>query len=66
MGQLFDARVKVEAHIRERNLDAVRVRGSIGLRSGVVLAIVGPGTPDDPVKLERLRAAVKQVLQIDL
>jgi len=66
MGLLYDARMKVEAHIREKGLDAAQVKGTIGLKSGVVLAIVGPNTPDDPRKVERLRAAVREVLGIDL
>lgn len=66
MGALFDARVKIEATIKEKNLSESQVKGAIALKSGVLLALLRPDTPDDPAKLEKLRAAAKEILQIVL
>lgn len=66
MGQLFDARKRIEQVIAERGLHLPEVRGAICLKSGFLLTLVQQDTPDDPAKLERLRAAAKVVLKIDL
>lgn len=66
MGKLYDAKARLEQVIRDRGLDASRLLGKISLRSGTLLALVLPDTPDDPAKLERLRAAAKELLSIDL
>ena len=66
MGALFDARTKLETVIRERKLDEAEVKGTLSLKSGVLLALVRPDTPDDPKKLEKLRAAARVVLSLDL
>lgn len=64
MGALYDARVKIEATIKEKKLSESQVKGAIGLKSGVLLALIRPDTPDDAAKLERLKAAAREVLQI--
>ena len=66
MGQLYDAKVKLEQLIAERKLVASEVKGAISLKAGVILALVGPSTPDDPVKLEKLKAAVRAILKTEL
>lgn len=64
MGALYDARIKIEATIKEKKLSESQVKGAIGLKSGVLLALIRPDTPDDAAKLERLKAAAREVLQI--
>jgi hypothetical protein len=66
MGQLYDAKVKVEQVIEQKKLDAVQIKGKLSLKSGLLFAIIRPNTPDDPVKLEKLRAAVRELLGVDL
>jgi hypothetical protein len=66
MGQLYDARVKVEKLLTEQNGDVTELRGKIGMRIGFLLALVTPKSPDDPVRLERLRQAVAEVLHAQL
>ncbi|HEY6002655.1 MAG TPA: hypothetical protein VIV57_07255 [Anaeromyxobacter sp.] len=66
MGKLYDAKVKLEQVIREKKLDEAEVKGSLSLKSGVLLALVRPDTPDDPAKLEKLRAAARQVLHAEI
>ncbi len=66
MGQLYDAKLKVEQLIREKNLKESEIKGALSLKSGLLLALVNPSTPDDAAKLEKLAAAVKAVLKTDL
>lgn len=66
MGKLYDAKIRLEQLIREKKLDEAAVKGSLSLKSGVLLALVRPETPDDPAKLEKLRAAARQVLEAEL
>ncbi len=66
MGQLFDVKQKIESVIAEKKLDAVQVKGAIGLKTGILLNLLNASTPDDEQKLGKLRAAVKEVLGINL
>jgi hypothetical protein len=66
MGLLYDAKVRIEAIIAEKNLNATDVKGRLSLKTGVLLALVNQHTPDDPVKVEKLRAAVRALLQAEL
>jgi hypothetical protein len=66
MGKLYDAKVRLEQVIREKRLDEAEVKGRLSLKSGVLLALVRPETPDDPAKLEKLRAAARQVLRAEI
>lgn len=62
MGQLNDARIKIEKIIEAKKLDPIKTKGQIGLKAGLMLAFVNAGTPDDSAKLEKLKLAVKEVL----
>lgn len=64
MGQLYDLRMKIEQVIEDQKLDAFRIKGAIGLSSGVVFAMVRPDTPDDPTKVQKLREAAREVLKL--
>lgn len=66
MGQLYDAKVKAESIIAQKRLDGAETKGKLSLRSGVLFALIRPDTPDDPAKLEKLRAAARQILNVDL
>lgn len=63
MGQLYDAKVRLDQLIQQKNLDPVQVKGQIGMKAGFLLSLVSANTPDDPAKLEGLRRAVRDVLQ---
>lgn len=65
MSKLYDLKVLVENKIKADGLDAMAVKGKIGLRSGRTLALISPTSPDDPDAIARLRQAVKEVLNID-
>lgn len=64
MSQLYDLKLLIENKIKSDGLDAMEVKGKIGLRSGRMLAFVTPTTPDDPEAVAKLRQAVKDVLHI--
>jgi hypothetical protein len=66
MGLLYQARVKIEQAIQARGLPESQVKGKLSLKSGVLLAFVHEDTPDDPAKLEKLRAAARELLGIDV
>jgi hypothetical protein len=62
MGSLYDARLKIEKIIDSKKLDNFKTKGAIGLRSGVLIGFLKPGTPDDNAKLQKLREATQEVL----
>jgi hypothetical protein len=66
VGKLFEAVQKIDAAITQKNLDRADMRGKIGLKAGVLLAVLKADTPDDPAKLEKLRRAAQDVLGIQV
>lgn len=64
MSQLYDLSKKIDDIIAERGLPEAKTKGAIGLKSGVLLAFVRPDTPDDPAKVQSLKAAIKEILDI--
>ena len=62
MGKLYDARIKIERIIEEKKLDPFLTKGKVGLKAGLVITALSQDTPDDDVKLEKLKAAVKEVI----
>jgi hypothetical protein len=65
VSQLYELRVLIESKIKADGLDAMKVKGQIGLRSGRILALISPSTPDDPAAVCKLRQAAKEVLNIN-
>lgn len=63
MGKLYDTIQHIEQVIAQRRLHAFRTRGFIALKAGFSLALIEAGTPDDEVKLARLRRAADEVLE---
>lgn len=66
MSQLYDLRMQIEQKIKADGLDATEVKGKLGLRSGRLLALISPSTPDDPESITKLKKAAKEVLNINL
>lgn len=66
MGQLYEAKVKLEGIIAQKQLDGPETKGKLSLKSGILFALIRPDTPDDPAKLEKLRTAARQLLNVDL
>jgi hypothetical protein len=66
MSALYDLRVSIDRKIEADHLDATAIRGQIGLRTGRLLSLISPNTPDDPVIVAKLRQAAKEVLHVSL
>jgi hypothetical protein len=65
VSRLYELKMLIENKIKADGLDAMSVKGKIGLRSGRTLALISPTTPDDPDAVAKLRQAAKEVLNID-
>lgn len=65
VSQLYELRLRIEEKIKSERLDEVAVKGKLGLRSGKVLAFINASTPDDPVVLEKLKLAAKEILNLN-
>jgi len=65
VSRLYELKMLIENKIKADGLDAMSVKGKIGLRSGRTLALTSPTTPDDPDAVAKLRQAAKEVLNID-
>ncbi|HTV66767.1 MAG TPA: hypothetical protein VMD98_14250 [Bryocella sp.] len=57
---------KIEEKIKADGLNASDVKGKLGLRSGKLLAFISDSTPDDPVVIQKLRKAAKEVMNLNL
>jgi hypothetical protein len=66
VGQLYDLKKRIEEKIKADGLDAMDMKGKIGLRSGKLFAFITPTTPDDPEIVAKLKQAAKEVLNLSL
>lgn len=66
MSQLHELKLRIEEKIRADKLDETAVKGRIGLKAGKLLAFITPATPDDAIVIAKMKAAAKEVLNIDL
>jgi hypothetical protein len=64
MGKLFEYRNIVEDKVKALGKDKFKVKGEIGMKSGLVLGMIDANTPDDPAKVQALKTAIKEVLGI--
>lgn len=65
MGQLFELSQKIDNVISQKKLDKLTTRGKIGLKSGVLMAF-NENTPDDAGKIQKIKAATREILGVDL
>jgi predicted regulator of Ras-like GTPase activity (Roadblock/LC7/MglB family) len=61
-GTLYQAVQRVDELIERAGGDRFKLRGQIALKAGFALDLVDPETPDDPEKLQKLKAAASAVL----
>jgi hypothetical protein len=66
VSQLNDLKLRIEEKINADGLDAAAVKGKIGLKAGKVLAFINASTPDDPEVIGKLKAAAKEILNLNL
>ncbi|MGB7436798.1 MAG: hypothetical protein WBR26_12375 [Candidatus Acidiferrum sp.] len=66
MSQIYDLRLRIEEKIKTDGLNAMDVKGKLGLRSGKLLSLITPSTPDDPDTIAKLKEAAKAILNVNL
>ena len=66
MGQLYNIRMKIEETISQRKLEASKTKGQITLKSGILLVTIDEKTPDDAAKIDKLKKAAKEVLNLTI
>jgi hypothetical protein len=62
MGQLYEMVQQLDQLIQRKGLPFAKTKGLVVIKAGFSLVLVDPSTPDDPSRIERLRAAVKEVV----
>lgn len=66
MGKLYDYAQRIEDHIQRNNLDVFKTRGAIAMKVGFIITLIRPEEPDDPDKVQALRAAAQDLLGLRL
>lgn len=66
MSVTYQLKVKIEEKIKADGLDAAQIRGEIGLRTGRLMSLISPSTPDDPIVVAKFRQAALDLLKISL
>lgn len=64
MGQLFDLKEKAYKIMEEKNLDHVKFGGKLGLKCGFLLPFIKADTPDEADKIQALKAAIQEILEV--
>ncbi len=60
--QLHETVQRINAAIQRKKLDPFKIRGQIAMKAGFALDLIDADTPDDPAKLQKLKAAASAVL----
>jgi hypothetical protein len=63
---IYQFKIKIEEKIKADGLDAAQIRGEIGLRTGRLLSLISPNTPDDPIVVAKFRQAALDLLKMSL
>ena len=66
MGKLYDYAQTIEQHIQRNNLDVFKTRGAIAMKVGFIISLIQPDETDDPVKVDALKNAARDVLGLRL
>jgi len=66
VAKLYDTCQAVIRVIETQGLDPYKSRGSIALETGFLISSIGPGDPDDPVKIEALRDAARRLFSVEV
>lgn len=66
MSLLYEMRLRVEEKIAAEKLDAMDIKGKLGLKSGMLVALISPNTPDHPESIAKFRRAAKEILNLTL
>jgi hypothetical protein len=63
---LYEMKIRVEEKIKTDGLDAMDVKGKLGLKSGILISLIHAGSPDNPETIAKFRIAAKEILDITL
>jgi len=66
VGKLLDYKNLVDQKTQALGKDQFKIKGQIGLKCGLMLASIDAQTRDDPNEVQALKAAIKEVLGIDV
>ena len=66
MGKLYDARMRIDKIIQQKNLDVFKTRGAINLKTGIMISMINESTPDDEAKLQKIKSAVLDILGVSI
>lgn len=65
MGELYDVCRRVVDRLEHEHaadpMALIRAKGELATRAGFLVAMVGPGDPDNPEKLDRLKIAAAEL-----
>jgi hypothetical protein len=62
MSQLYEMVQQLDQLIHRKGLPFAKTKGLVVIKAGFSLVLIEPTTPDDPTKVAKLRAAVKDVI----
>ena len=62
MSQLYEMVQQLDQLIHRKGLPFAKTKGLVVIKAGFSLVLIEPTTPDDPAKVAKLRAAVKDVI----
>lgn len=66
VSELYDLKVRIEERIKADGRDVAELKGKIGLKAGMLLALISANAPDQPEKVAKLRLAAKEVLNMSM
>jgi len=66
VSQLYEMRLRVEEKIKADRLDPMEVKGKLGLKTGMLVALISANTPDKPESIAKFRLAAKEILNLTL
>ena len=66
MGRLYEYAVRIQKTIESRDLDLYKTRGALAMKAGFIVTLIQPDDPDDPDRIQALREAAREVLDLEL
>lgn len=66
MSLIYEMKIRVEERIKADGLDAMDVKGKLGLKSGMLISLISANTPDHPETIAKFKSAAKEILNMNL
>lgn len=64
MSLLYEMKLRVEERIKAEKLDAMDIKGKLGLKTGMLIALISPNTPDNPASIAKFKSAAQELLNM--